>query len=267
MSVHPAIDTGFRVVLWGIALNVVLCAIKAVTGFVGNSYALVADAIESGGDIMTSIVLYVGLRTAARRPDENHPYGHGKAEPAAAIVVSAVLLASAALIVYNAVHFIQTPHRPPAPYTLIVLALVVVTKEVVFRVMKKASRDAHSMALSGEAQHHRADAVTSLAAFIGISIALWKGPGFESADDWAALLAAVFIAYNAFTIFKPAFSELMDEAQPPGMVEDIKSLAARVPGVSGVEKCFIRKMGFRYYVDIHIEVPGHITVHEGHDIA
>jgi cation diffusion facilitator family transporter len=267
VSRYRQLDTGFRVVLWGIALNVVLCLIKAVTGYVGNAYALVADAIESGGDIMTSIVLYIGLRTAARRPDENHPYGHGKAEPAAAIVVSAVLLASAILITYNAIHFIQTPHQAPAPYTLIVLGLVVVTKEVVFRVMKKASTDSHSMALSGEAQHHRADAVTSLAAFIGISIALWKGSGYESADDWAALLAAGFIAYNAFNIFKPAFSELMDEAPQRGMVDDIKALAAQVQGVSGVEKCFIRKMGFRYYVDIHIEVPGNITVYEGHDIA
>jgi cation diffusion facilitator family transporter len=261
------IITGFRIVLWGIALNVVLCLIKAGTGVAGHSYALVADAIESGGDILASMMLYIGLRTATRRPDANHPYGHGKAEPAAAILVSVILFISAIVITYNAIHFIITPHHAPHPFTLAVLAIVVVTKEIVFRAMRKASHDTHSMALSGEAQHHRADAVTSLAAFIGISIAIWKGSGYESADDWAALVAAVFILYNAFNIFRPAFSELMDEAPPNDLVEDIRKLALQVNGVAGVEKCYIRKMGFRYYVDIHIEVPANISVREGHDIA
>jgi cation diffusion facilitator family transporter len=265
--VNRRIDTGFKVVLWGIALNVVLCAIKAITGYVGNSYALVADAIESGGDILTSAVLYFGLKTAVRRPDENHPYGHGKAEPAAALFVSLILFASALLIVYNSVHYIVTPHQVPQAYTLIILGGVIVLKEILFRVMKREGKRTHSMALGGEAQHHRADAVTSLAAFVGIAIALWKGKGYESADDWAALVAACFILYNAFNVFRPAFMELMDTAQPTDMVNDIKQLAAQVQGVSGVEKCFIRKMGFYFYVDIHIEVPGHISVKEGHAIA
>ena len=267
MNRNANIDAGFKIVLWGIALNAVLCGVKAVTGYVGNSYALVADAIESGGDMLTSVVLYFGLRTAARRPDENHPYGHGKAEPASAIVVSVVLFASALIIVYNSVRYIMTPHQTPEPYTLFVLGGVIVLKEILFRVMRRIGKQTHSMALGGEAQHHRADAVTSLAAFVGIGIALWKGPGFESADDWAALVAACFILYNAFNVFRPAFAELMDTAQPNDMVQDIRQLAAQVSGVSGVEKCFIRKMGFHYYVDIHIEVPGHISVREGHDIA
>jgi cation diffusion facilitator family transporter len=261
------IDAGLKVVLWGIALNTVLCLIKAGTGVAGHSYALVADAIESGGDIMTSIVLYIGLRTAARHPDDNHPYGHGKAEPAAAIVVSGVLFASAVLITYNAIHYIRTPHDTPEAYTLVVLGIVIALKEILVRFMKRESKRTHSMALSGEADHHRADAVTSLAAFAGIAIALWKGRGYESADDWAALLAACFILYNAFTIFKPAFAELMDTAQPAETVEDIRALAAQVAGVIGVEKCHVRKMGFHYYVDLHIEVAGDISVREGHDIA
>ncbi len=123
------------------------------------------------------------------------------------------------------------------------------------------------MALSSEAKHHRSDALSSLAAFIGISIAIWKGPGYESADDWAALVAACIIIYNAFQIFKPAFAELMDAAQPAALVDDIRRLAEQVDGVAGVEKCYVRKMGFYYYVDIHIEVSGNISVHEGHAIA
>ncbi len=265
-DLHPAYE-GIRVVKHGIGLNIVLAIVKAMAGVWGHSYALVADAIESASDVLSSMVAWLGLRTAAMPPDENHPYGHGKAEPLAGVIVSVFLMAASCLIALEAIKNIQTPHEAPKAWTLWVICSVIIGKELVFRYVMKTAKATESTAVKGEAQHHRADAVTSVAAAIGILISLIGGKGYESADDWAALLAAGFVGWNAVSVFRPAFSELMDEAQPKEVVEEITQIAASVPGVMAIEKCFVRKMGFELFVDIHIEVNGHISVIEGHEIA
>jgi cation diffusion facilitator family transporter len=263
---HPS-QKGIKSTIIGILLNATLAIIKGVAGVLGNSYALVADAIESSSDIFSSLITWIGLKTAAKAPDEDHPYGHGKAEPLAAIVVSLFLIAAAILIAIQSIENIRTPHKPPAAFTLLVLALVVAIKEGLFRFVDKVGNEIASNAVKADAWHHRSDAITSATAFIGITIALIGGKGYESADDYAALIASSIIVFNAYRIFMPSFAEIMDTAPAGNLVEEVKEIALTVKGVQGIDKCFVRKMGFDYFVDIHVIVDGNLSVRTGHDIA
>ncbi|HEY9341981.1 MAG TPA: cation diffusion facilitator family transporter [Hanamia sp.] len=266
LDVHPSV-TAIRTTLLGIAVSVVLIFIKGISGYLGHSYALIADATESGADILSSGLLWIGLRIALKKPDEEHPYGHGKAEPLAAIAVSLFLFGAAIWIGYNAIGFITTPHTMPKSFTLWVLLIVIAIKEIMFRYVFAIGEKINSQAVKADAYHHRSDAITSIAAFIGISIALIGGKGYEGADDWAALVASVFIFYNAVVILRPALAEIMDAAPSNEIVEKVRKLAETVPQVKGIEKCYVRKMGFDYFVDIHIEVDGAQSVTEGHRIS
>lgn len=263
---HPAY-AGLRSTFIGILANTLLAAIKGIAGVLGNSYALIADAIESTTDIASSFIVWGGLKISALPPDNDHPYGHGKAEPLAAVVVSLTLIAAAIGIAIQSVREIATPHHAPAPFTLAVLVLVVITKETLFRFVFKVGQGVNSIAVKSDAWHHRSDAITSAAAFIGISIALVGGAGYESADDYAALFASCIIVFNAYRILRPAIGEIMDAAPSPELESAIRAVAQHVPGVMALEKCFIRKMGFAYYVDLHVTVDGTLSVRDGHDIA
>jgi len=232
-----------------------------------NAYVLIADGIESALDIAGSLVIWGGLRFAARPPDETHPYGHGKAEPIAAVVVAFGVLAAAAGLAIESVREILTPHHGPAPFTLAILIVVIVVKEFLFRYVNRIARHVESTAVQTDAWHHRSDALTSAAAFIGISIALIGGEGWQSADDWAALFACAVIAANGYRLLKPALYEIMDTAPRGPIVNVVQDAASSVPGVVEVEKCFIRKMGLSFYVDLHIGVDGNISVRDGHRIA
>lgn len=265
-EVHPA-QAGIRSIRHGIFANLFLAIVKGLVGFFGNSFALIADAIESTADVFTAMIVWIGLKSASKPPDEDHPYGHGRAEPLAGIVVALSLFGAAIYIAFESIRLIQTPHKSPAAYTLIVLIGVIVIKEWMFRYVERVANDIGSTAVKGDAWHHRSDAITSLTAAIGITIALIGGEGYESADDWAALMAAGFIVYNAWHIFEPALNEVMDKAPPQYLVEEVKVLAREVVGVQDVEKCFIRKSGFEFFVDIHVVVDGNLTVREGHKIG
>lgn len=251
----------------GIVVNTLLALVKGIAGFVGNSYALIADAIESTTDIASSLIVWGGLKISALPPDADHPYGHGKAEPLAATIVALTLIGAAIGIAVQSVREIITPHHAPAPFTLVVLVLVVITKETLFRFVFNVGKSVNSTAVKSDAWHHRSDAITSLAAFVGISVSLIGGTGYESADDWAALFASVIILFNAYRILRPAVNEVMDAAPPATVEIAIRKVARGVHGVIALEKCFIRKMGFSYYVDLHVTVDGKISVRKGHDIA
>lgn len=266
IDIHPS-SIAIRTTLLGIAISVVLIFVKGISGYLGHSYALIADATESGADILSSGLLWLGLRIAMKEPDAEHPYGHGKAEPLAAIAVSLFLIAAATWIGYHSINFINTPHALPKSFTLWILLIVIAIKETMFRYVLSVGKKINSQAVKADAHHHRSDAITSIAAFVGISIALIGGKGYEGADDWAALVASALIFYNAIVILRPALSEIMDAAPPNEIVEKVKELANAVPQVKAIEKCFVRKMGFDYYVDIHIEVDGGLTVTEGHRIS
>ncbi|MGA9118239.1 MAG: cation diffusion facilitator family transporter [Bacteroidota bacterium] len=265
-SPHP-VHKGLRSTLIGILANALLAVIKATAGFLGNSYALIADAIESTTDIVSSLIVWSGLKISALPPDTDHPYGHGKAEPLAAIVVSLTLIGAAIVIAVQSVREILTPHHTPAAFTLAVLILVVVTKETLFRFVFGVGQTINSTAVKSDAWHHRSDAITSAAAFVGISISLIGGVGYESADDWAALFASAIILFNAYRILRPAINEVMDSAPSSDVEQRVRQSAQHVEGVIALEKCLIRKMGFSYYVDLHVTVDGKLSVREGHDIA
>lgn len=262
-----SIESGLMIAGSAIAINLVLALIKISTGVIGNSYALVADGIESTTDIFSSLIVFGGLRISTRPPDENHPYGHGKAESLAAMVVAIFLIAAAFLIAVQSIKEIRTPQSSPAWYTLVVLGIIIVVKELLYRRMRQVGESLDSSSLRSDAWHHRSDAITSLAAFMGISIALIGGDGYESADDWAALLACSIIFVNGVRLLRPALNEVMDAAPSDAIEARVVETASRVDGVVAIEKCRIRKSGLGYLMDIHVEVNSELTIREGHDIG
>jgi cation diffusion facilitator family transporter len=265
--IAPPPEAGLKTTLTGIVISSVLAVIKALGGIFGNSYALIADAIESTTDIVTSGMLYIGLKWSGKPADKEHPYGHGKAEALIALGIAMALCVAAVVISVESIHNIQTPHKAPKAWTLIILGVVIVTKELLYRYVIKTGEELDSGAIKADAFHHRSDAISSGAAFIGITIGVLGGPGYEVADDWAALLAAVIIVINAWLIARPAIGELLDEELQPELNIRLKELAGEVAGVEFVQKCHIRKMGLMSHADMHIWVNKDLTVERGHDIA
>ncbi len=260
-------EQGAHLALIGVAVNFLLALVKIVSGVVGHCYALIADGIESTLDIFSSLVIWFGLKVAAAPPDDEHPYGHGKAEPLASAIVALIVIAAALGLAVQSIREIVTPHHAPAPFTLAVLVAVMIVKETLFRKVAHAASTLGSGAVKTDAWHHRADVITSGGAFIGISIALVGGPGWEPADDWAALFTCGLIGFNGWKLLLPALHEVMDSAPSKEFENTVRTTAAEVPGVAEVEKCRIRKMGLAYYVDLHIGVAATITVREGHHIS
>jgi cation diffusion facilitator family transporter len=258
---------GARTVAAGIAVNAGLAAVKFAGGIVGHSYALIADGTESLLDVLSSILVWAGFQVAARPPDDNHPYGHGRAEPLAALAGVILVFAAAGGVGWGAIRGITTAHPGPHWGTLPLLAGIVASKIWLFHRMDRAGREAGSIALGLEAWHHGADAITSAAAFIGISVAVIGGHGWEAADSWAALFACVIIVVNGSRILVRTLGEMMDAAAPGEFENQVRAIAAAVPGVRGLDKCRIRKSGLSFLVDIHVKVDGDLTVIAGHSIG
>lgn len=260
-------QTAIKATYFSIVGNFLLAVLKWLAGYFGNSYALIADAIESTTDIFSSFLVLLGLKYAKRPADENHPYGHGRIEPLITFAVVGFLIISATIIAYESIQNIGKPHELPKPWTLIVLLTIIIWKEISYRIVIKKSKETGSSSLKADAWHHRSDAITSVAAFIGISIALILGKGYESADDFAALFASGFILYNCYLIFRPALAEIMDENLYEDLIADIRIHSLKVEGILDTEKCFVRKSGTKHHVDLHAIVNGDITVKEGHILA
>jgi len=262
-----SIGPGVGIAGSAMAINLVLALIKISTGVIGNSYALIADGIESTSDIFSSLIVLSGLQISSKPADQSHPYGHGKAESLAALAVAIFLIGAGILIAIQAIREILSPQQAPAWYTLPILAVIIVIKEGLYRWMYRAGTDLDSSALRSDAWHHRSDAITSLAAFVGISIALIGGPGYESADDWAALLAVVIIFANGIRLLRPALDEMMDASVSDDIELQVISIASSVDGVVAIEKSRIRKSGLGYLMDLHVEVDSAISVKDGHAIG
>ena len=260
-------QSAVKAVYFSLIGNFCLAIVKGLAGFFGNSYALLADAIESITDVFASFLVLFGIKYSNRPADANHPYGHGRAEPLITFLVVGFLITSATIIAYESIINIATPHNLPKSWTLLVLGVIIIWKEFSFRKVLKKSLETNSSSLKADAWHHRSDAITSVAAFIGISIALIFGKGYESADDWAALFASGFIIYNSYLIFRPALGEIMDEHLNEDLVSEIRKTALDVNGILATEKCFIRKAGMQYHVDLHAIVDANISVKEGHELA
>ena len=264
---HTRLQRSVLATMTGLSVNVVLAVVKLLAGIFGHSYALIADAIESMADTASSIIVWRAVVIAEKPPDKDHPYGHGKAEAIATAAVSAMLLGAALLICSQSVKEILTPHHAPAAYTLFVLLGVVLIKEGLFRFVGRVGEEIQSGAVKADAWHHRSDAITSAAAALGISISLVGGENYRAADDWAAIFAAVIIAFNGFRLLRPALDELMDAAPKEDVAGVARAIALGVDGVKGVEKCFARKMGYGYWLDMHVEVDGGLTVAVAHELS
>jgi cation diffusion facilitator family transporter len=271
-AVIDATRRGVRAAQTAILVNAALAVVKLVAGLVGHTYALVADAVESAADVVGSLLVWGGLAVAALPADEDHPYGHGKAEALAAAAVALMMVGAAVAIAIEAVQEIRTPHQVPAPWTLGVLAAVMLTKWLLARRVGAVAAEIGSTAVKTDAWHHLSDAVTSAAAFVGIGVALWGsrfrgGTGWESADDWAALLAAGIIAFNGLLLLRPALHELMDRMPGPDVVAPVRQAAEAVPGVLAVEKLAVRKVGLHYHVDIHVQTEPTMPLDEAHALG
>lgn len=258
---------GIRSAQYGILVNATLAMAKLIAGLVGNTYALVADAVESTADIFSSLVVWGGLHIASRDPDDEFPFGYGKAESLAAAVVALMLIGAAIGIGIQAVRELRVPHRPPAPWTLLVLVTVVVVKFALSRRVHAVSVEVGSTAVRADAWHHMSDAITSAAAFIGISIAVAGGPAWARADDWAALAASGVIAFNGLAMLRPAFDDLMDRVPGPEIVQRVRGAAATVPGVLAVEKLAMRRMGMTFRLTIHVQADPLMSLEEAHVLS
>ncbi len=266
-SVVQHAQRGVRAAITAMIVSGVLGAVKVIAGVAGHSYALIADGVESLLDIVSSLAVWGSLKISMSDPNKRFPYGYGKAEPLAGLAIAAGLIVVAAVLAVQSVHEIRSPHQGPAPFTLAVLVVVVAVKELLFRWLAKTGREIESRAIESDAWHHRSDALTSLAAFVGISIALWGGNGYEAADDWAALIACGLIAYNGYRLLRAALAEVLDAAPADETLLRIREIASAVPGVSGIDDCRARRSGLGWLVDIHVEVDGAMPVREGHRIA
>src|SRR5438552_1639523 len=271
-AAHPrpsvgSLQTGARLALVGLIVNIAFAIIKILGGVFGNAYALIADGMESVLDVAGSIVIWGGLRFAARPPDETHPYGHGKAEPLTAIFVACSVLIAAIGLAIESARTMFLPHSKPASFTLLILLMVVVVKETLFRYVVRFGRSVESIAIEADAWRHRADVLSSIAAFVGISIALIGGEKWRSADNWASIFVCLVIASIGVRILRPALYDILDTAPRGAIVDLVRESASSVPGVVPIDKSFIRKMGLSFYVDLHVEVDGNISVREGHQIA
>ncbi|MFO1005142.1 MAG: cation diffusion facilitator family transporter [Planctomycetaceae bacterium] len=255
----------------GFFASIGLSLTKLGAGVWGQSSALIADAVESLADTVGSILVWQALRVASLPPDQKHPYGYGKAEALASLGVGVLLVVAAIFIVVKSLHEILIPHEAPAAWTLLVLIGVVFTKEVLFRFVMQGADQFDSDAARADAWHHRSDAITSIAALIGVSVAIWGPrwfgiPGLVFADEVAAILASGVILMSAWMLIRPALDELLD-AVAHEMVERVRTVASGVDGVREVEKVFVRKSGSGYHVDMHLHVDPEVTVRVAHALA
>ena len=263
---------GIRAAQTGMVINAGLAGIKLVAGIVGNTYALVADAVESAADVFASLVVWGGLAVAAQPADEEHQFGHGRAEALAAAGVSIMLLGAAAGIAVQAVREIRTPHLVPAPWTLGVLVGVMIVKWILSRRVHAVGAATGSTAVKADAAHHLSDAITSAAAFTGISLALvgsrvWGGHGWEAADDWAALVASAVIGFNGVSMLRAATHDLMDRMPGHEIVGPIRDTALSVEGVNAIEKLHVRRAGMAYRVTVHVQGNGAMSLDEAHALG
>jgi len=247
--------------------NTALAIVKGLAGVFGHSYALIADAIESTTDIFASILVLFGLKYSTKPADENHPYGHGRAEPLITFLVVGFLITSATIIIYEGITNMKAPRELPKSWTLIVLGIIIIWKEISFQYVIRKSKETDSSSLKADAWHHRSDAITSITAFIGISMTLLLGENFKNADIYAAFFAAAFIFYNSYLIFRPALGEIMDENLYDDLITEIRKVSLTVNGILDTEKCLVRKSGMKYHVDLHAVVDGSKSVKEGHKLA
>lgn len=266
-SVDSIYRTATRAALLGLVANLALGFVKLVGGFLGSSFALISDAVNSLGDALTSVVVLIALRYAQRPADQEHPYGHTRAEAVAASNVALLIIISALYVGWEAIARFTTKHPVPPLWTLWIAGANIVIKEWLYHYKLKVGKQTRSAAIVANAWDHRSDALCSLAVLVGLGVVRWAGPEFIWADEAAALCVVAAILWSGSMLFRSSTSELLDPQADVSLVTDIRQAAAAVPGVCAVEKLWVRKTGLEYLADIHIQVEGSLSVEEGHLIG
>ncbi|MDE6328334.1 MAG: cation diffusion facilitator family transporter [Duncaniella sp.] len=266
------VDTIRRVTWVGFWVNAILMVLKIAIGFYGHSDALVADGVHSLSDFATDLIVLLFVSIAYKSADSGHPYGHGKFETFAALIIGVILLGVAIGIGNSGLRsVIASAHgeMPPRPdlWTLAVAVISILAKELLFRYTIRASRTIGSQSLRANAYHHRSDAVSSIATLAGISAAYFLGDSWRILDPIASMLIAVFIAVSAIQICLPAINELLEKSLSPSRIDKVESIIEGVAGVKAFHRLRTRRNGHSVIIDVHIKVDPDITVSAGHDIA
>ena len=251
----------------GLAVNLSLGVAKLIGGVVGNSFALIADSVNSLGDVVTTLVVLYALRVAQRPPDEDHPYGHTRAEGIAASNIALLIIVSALIVGWEAIERFDAPHGVPAVWTLWIAGANVLIKEGLYHYKVRVGRRTGSASIIANAWDHRADAMCALAVLVGLAAVRFGDGRFLWADEAASLVVVTAIVWTGARLFRMSASELMDVQADPSLVEAVRAAALEIPGVEDVEKLWVRKSGLEYFVDIHIEVDRFMTVEKGHRIG
>ena len=256
-----------RAALLGLGVNLALGIAKLVGGLVGSSFALIADAVNSLGDVVTTVVVLLALRVAQRPADAEHPYGHTRAEGIAASNVAVLIIISAMVVGWEAIQRLSHPHAVPPMWTLWLAGANIVIKEGLYRYKIKVGKRTGSGAMIANAWDHRSDALCALAVLLGLLAIRLGGPRFIWADEAASLVVMGAIIWSGVQLFRTSASDLMDVQADPELVERIRAAARQVKDVRDVETLWVRKSGLEFFADIHIEVDQHFTVAAGHRIG
>ncbi len=264
---NKSLATGRGSAWQGIALNSGLGGAKLLAGIFGHSYALVADAAESFSDVLGSVVTLYGLSIAAQPADRDHPLGHGRAETLAAGLTALALCLVGGWIFWSSLVSLGMPRTAPHAWALIVLVPVIIAKEWMFHTMRARGRQSGSLAVIADAWHQRSDAITSLAALLGILIATIGGPACSHADNWAALLASLWLILTGLWLLGPTVHEIMEGSPDPSLVEYIRGVGSECNGVISIDQVGVRKLGMRLIVEMNVIVDRELPVYKGHAIA
>jgi cation diffusion facilitator family transporter len=250
-----------------LGINLVLGLVKLMGGIVGDCFALIADAVNSLGDVVTNVVLLVALRLAQQPPDAEHPYGHSRAEGIAASNIAVVVVVSACFVGWEAIQRLYLKHELPATWTLWIAGINVIIKEGLYHYKIRVGKRTGSLAIIANAWDHRSDALCALAVLVGLSVVLFGGSNYLWADEVASLIVVCIILWSGFKLIRCSTSELMDVQANPEFVEGIRDEATAVDAVKAIETLWVRKSGLEYFADIHIQVDPDISVAEGHRIG
>jgi cation diffusion facilitator family transporter len=258
---------GQRVAIAGMVVSGSLAIVKVLVGLSGHSTAVVADGLESAGDVFASGFVLLGLTLAARPADENHPYGHGRAEILTGLLIGLAVTAAGALISYDSLRRLGQPRLPLAAYVVWPLLASLLARMALALVKFHYGRKIHSTALVADAWHDSMDTVSAIAALIAVALTLSDPARFFNADRYGGFVVGLIVVSVGVRVARETALQLMDTMPNEGLMRQIRAVASTVPGVRGVEKCFARKTGLRYHVDLHLEVDPEITVRQSHEIA
>jgi cation diffusion facilitator family transporter len=259
--------TGQRIAAAGMVVSGTLAVVKIFAGVAGHSTAVLADGFESAGDVFASGFVLLGLTFGAKPPDYEHPYGHGRAEIVTGLLIGLILIAGGALISFGSIQHLGQAHEPVAHYVVYALLLSLVAKSSLAAAKFHYGRKLKSASLTADAWNDAMDSLSATVALIAVGLALANPARFLDADRIGGFLVGLIVIVVGLRVVRDTTLQLMDTMPDEAMMNQIRAAAAAVPGARGVEKCFARKTGLRYHVDLHLEVDPEMTVRQSHEIA